>query len=176
MGSKKRVARRLIDKGAPLDAKNFRVDGDTPLHLASKNGHTEVARLLIEKGAPLDAKNFRVDGDTPLHLASKNGHTDVAKLLIEKGAEVDATNKMGRTPLHLASKKRVARLLIEKARLLSVHRMATELSRTFETKFKEVGTVVEAASTNETKKMQKQMAEMHKAMMEGPSSSGSSRR
>ena len=43
-----------------------------------------------------------------------------------------------------------------------VHRMATELSRTFEAKFKEVGTVVEAevgaaSSSNEMKKMQKQM-------------------
>ena len=52
-----------------------------------------------------------------------------------------------------------------------VHRMATELSRAFEAKFKEVGTVVEAevgaaSSSNEMKKMQKQMAEMRKVMME----------
>ena len=51
-----------------------------------------------------------------------------------------------------------------------VHRMAVELSRTFETKFTDVGRVVEAdagpaSSTNEMKKMKKEMAEMRKAMM-----------
>ena len=120
------VAKLLIKKGAPLDAKDK--------VRARRGPHAPPCATLTR--APYAAQ----DGDTPLHLASKNGHTDVAKLLIEKGAEVDATNKvrarparrgphappfatltrapyaaqMGCTSLHLASKKRVARLLIDK--------------------------------------------------------------
>ena len=40
-----------------MEHATIRLDGETPLHFASMNGHAEVAKLLIEKGAPLDAKN-----------------------------------------------------------------------------------------------------------------------
>ncbi len=51
-------AKLLIEKGAPLDAKNKL--GHTPLQLASWNGHDEVAKLLIQKGALIDADYKKV--------------------------------------------------------------------------------------------------------------------
>ena len=47
------AVKNMLEDGAPFDVKDQ--DGGTPLHLASKGGHTGVAALLIEKGAPLDA-------------------------------------------------------------------------------------------------------------------------
>ena len=133
-------AKLLIEKGAPLNAKNEL--GRTPLQLASSNGHTEVAKLLIQKGALIDADYKEVpltrsgalpappvvrlnvqtrDGDTMLHLAAYAGKADDAKLLIEKGAPLDAKNKLGHTPLQLASwngHDEVAKLLIQKGALI----------------------------------------------------------
>ena len=41
--------------------------GDTPLHYASQNGHTEIAKLLIEKGADVKATSV-YSAHLPPHL------------------------------------------------------------------------------------------------------------
>ncbi|KAJ6381836.1 hypothetical protein OIU77_030490 [Salix suchowensis] len=44
--------------------------GETPLHMAAKNGCSEAARLLLAHGAFIKAKaNVCFNGMTPLHLA-----------------------------------------------------------------------------------------------------------
>jgi ankyrin repeat protein len=90
-------------------------DGQTPLHIAAKNGRTEVARILLEKRADVNAKD-RLQG-TALHWAVAFGQPDVAEVLLAKGAEVDATMKTGFTPLHYAAwtgRKDLAEMLITK--------------------------------------------------------------
>lgn len=55
--------------------------GFSPLHWASKEGHTKIAELLIQRGARINATN-RGD-DTPLHLAAAHGHRDIVHMVRE---------------------------------------------------------------------------------------------
>ena len=93
--------------------------GQTPLHLAAREGSYEVAGLLIDRGANVDARDRAEDGTddwSVLHYAVWFGAFDVTRLLVEHGADVEARNLAGATPLSLAAEKNAreaARLLIE---------------------------------------------------------------
>src|SRR6267154_4527861 len=90
-------------------------DSETPLHLASQNGHVEAACKLLELGADMTARNNY--GETPLHIASQMGQIDIIHMLIERGADVTAQKNNGWTPLHGALDGRhqsVAMLLLER--------------------------------------------------------------
>ena len=73
----------------------------TPLHEASRRGHTAVVELFIRAGSNVSQEN--VFGDTALFLAMSNGHADVAGLLIRAGADPNHCNVFGDTPLMTAS-------------------------------------------------------------------------
>ena len=45
----------LLNAGANINARNR--EGNTPLHFAAGNGHTEAIRILLDAGADIDAKN-----------------------------------------------------------------------------------------------------------------------
>jgi ankyrin repeat protein len=66
-------------------------DGDTPLYIASQNGHLEVQRDLLKHGA--DVKTADKDGDTPLYIAIQNGYFEVLRNLLKIGAGVNTGNK-----------------------------------------------------------------------------------
>jgi len=76
--------------------------GDSPLHLASINGHLEIMKLLIFHGADVNSKNN--SGNTPLIWASKFGYLNIVKLLIDNNAHVNSKNNYGNTPLIIAKK------------------------------------------------------------------------
>ena len=76
--------------------------GDSPLHLASINGHLEIMKLLIFHGADVNSKNN--SGNTPLIWASKFGYLNIVKLLIDNNADVNSKNNYGNTPLIIAKK------------------------------------------------------------------------
>ncbi|XP_053321034.1 ankyrin repeat and SOCS box protein 13 [Spea bombifrons] len=73
----------------------------TPIHDASRHGHTLQLKQLIETGVCVNL--VTVDSITPLHEACLQGHIQCVKLLLGAGAQVDARNVDGSTPLCDAS-------------------------------------------------------------------------
>jgi hypothetical protein len=73
----------------------------TPLILASFEGHTEVVRWLLDKGA---ATNERTKlGSTALFLACRWSHLSAASLLLERGGDATIAGGGNSTPLIEAS-------------------------------------------------------------------------
>lgn len=93
----------LIERGAVVDAPDK--DGLTPLHLASAKGMEKIVRVLVHANANVDARDVK-DNSTPLHYASLRIRSAKAlRVLLEFGADANARDRLGRTPLHLASRK-----------------------------------------------------------------------
>ncbi len=76
-------------------------DHHTPLHVASRDGHTAIVAELLKAGADVNAVEPTF-GAVPLHKAVYNGHAPITALLVRcDGINLDfqgATN--GYTPLH----------------------------------------------------------------------------
>jgi ankyrin repeat protein len=75
--------------------------GNTALHYAAREGHTEAVGLLLDRGAELN----RVSGGdhtSPLLIAMVNGHFDLAMKLLERGADANLLNDGGTSPLYTA--------------------------------------------------------------------------
>lgn len=58
--------------------------GESPLLLASEQGHEEIVRLLLERGANPHPRSFQ--GRTPLYCATYSGHDGIVRLLEAKSA------------------------------------------------------------------------------------------
>lgn len=74
----------LLDHEADIEAKDAR--GNTPLHLAAKNGHPNVAELLLNHGAEIEAEDD--GGNTALHLALNGANPELVRILQDKGATI----------------------------------------------------------------------------------------
>lgn len=101
----------FINNGAQLQTKD--IFGATPLHTASEYGHLDIAKMLIQNGADvLESDNY---GNIPLHWASARGHAQLVDLLINNTdvESVNLKNNWGKTPLHDAMNRDVARTLIK---------------------------------------------------------------
>lgn len=71
--------------------------GQTPLHLASKNGDLELVRVLVNAGVNIDG--YDQNQNTPLKLAATYGKIEVVRFLVSKGAKIDHANYYSVTPL-----------------------------------------------------------------------------
>ncbi len=113
---------RLLASGAEIGARNS--EDQTPLMLASAEGHVNVVTLLINKGAEVNAVANPQKGvhislkRTALLAAATQGMSEIASLLIQKGADVNARNGRGETALMWlsgnADDSGVIRLLLDK--------------------------------------------------------------
>jgi ankyrin repeat protein len=110
----------LLQHGARTDAADK--DGNQPLHLACKQGHSGIEKLLVDYGADVTATNL--DGHTPvflvtqqfseteeddthpkvkLHVAAKTGNKQIILELIGSVVDVNTWNKQEGTLLHTAA-------------------------------------------------------------------------
>ena len=76
--------------------------GWTPLHYAATNGHVEIIGLLLENHAYIDAES--PNGTTPLMMAAHYGSVAAVKLLLEAGADASLRNQLGMTAIDFANK------------------------------------------------------------------------
>lgn len=58
------------------------LQGNTPLHLAARNGNIEIVNALISENPDINVKNNL--GYTPIFIAGHHGHKNIVKLLLEK--------------------------------------------------------------------------------------------
>ena len=70
----------MVEKGAEINKPGK--DKNTPLHVASQNGHFEIVKFLVEKGAVLNEAGE--DKNTPLHEAVKNNQIKIVRWLVQK--------------------------------------------------------------------------------------------
>ncbi|MBT8162965.1 MULTISPECIES: ankyrin repeat domain-containing protein [Arthrobacter] len=96
-----RIAGRLLEAGADVDARGPDGSGETPLHWTASSDDAAVARVLIAGGADIEAPGGSIG--TPLDNAIGYGCWNVAHLLAERGARVDK-------PWHAAALGKLERL------------------------------------------------------------------
>jgi uncharacterized protein len=107
------LARRLLDAGASLDARDRL--GIKPLGRAAAAGQPELVALFLDRGAPIDAR--AIDGSTALYQAAEAGRLPIVRQLVEHGANVHLPGRSDITPLSAAAymgSEPIVELLIEK--------------------------------------------------------------
>ena len=74
----------------------------SPLHAATRSGHTDVVMHLIKEHG--ESVNQDEHGYRPLHLAVWQKRKELALSLVEHGASLNQKDTRGRLPLHIAAK------------------------------------------------------------------------
>ncbi|KAH6665944.1 ankyrin repeat-containing domain protein [Halenospora varia] len=80
---------------------NSVVDGETPVHRASRGGYEAVVEFLLQHGASITTTDEI--NESPLLLAAGEGYMSIVKILIRHGADIDATDREGISPLQKAA-------------------------------------------------------------------------
>lgn len=117
---------------ADIDLNRPDVDGNTPLMLATRQGHAKVCELLVHRGAFVSITQQGNKGMrnwtslaicrswTALHMAAWHNHAKVIKVLVINGACTEDSQYLdtnGDTPLHIAARAGA----LEAAKVLIVH-------------------------------------------------------
>ena len=90
----------LIQAGVNIDnARNSR--SQSPLLIASHNGHTEIVKILLAAQACTESRDD--NGYTALSLATLKGYLEIVRMLLQAGANPNALNKSGWSVLAEAS-------------------------------------------------------------------------
>ena len=89
-------------------------NGDTALHIVTRDRDTTWLGFMLAKGAKVDTRNSK--GETPLLIAAQLGYDEGVELLLNHGASIDLANGNGETALILATQNDnvpLVRLLLE---------------------------------------------------------------
>lgn len=97
------AARRLLDQGADIEAKDPG-SGASPLHYAVMKGRMDMIDLLLSRGADVNSRTR--NGTTPLHTAALYARLEIAERLLEQRADINAVSAGGSTALVLATAAR----------------------------------------------------------------------
>ena len=103
----------VVERSQDVNARGF-VREETPLGVASRQGHSEVARVLLDGGADTTIRD-KYDW-CPLERSSEMGRVEVVRVLVENHTDVNLSDGKGRTALYFASRTgevAVCRLLLE---------------------------------------------------------------
>jgi len=101
-----------LKKGA--DISKEKINGETPLFKAVRDGHENIVKYLHQLGADLNKE--KEDGKTPLFIAC-NREKIVKYLIKERGADVNKEDKYGETPIFSACESKndkIIKYLIKK--------------------------------------------------------------
>lgn len=96
------LARKLIERGADVNAAAKNPQRVAPVHAASTVQDRATMRLLLEHGADPNARQQL--GFTPFHSAASRGDVEMAKLLMEFGADPRARTEDGKNAIDIAEK------------------------------------------------------------------------
>ncbi|KAL3866107.1 hypothetical protein ACJMK2_043440 [Sinanodonta woodiana] len=101
-GGRVDVVRSLIESGVDTDLPDM--FGRSPLYLAARFGHQNVVtELLRVENVDVNYKEKKY-GFTPLHIATERRHASVVEILCQhRDIRVNLSDKIGRTPLHIAA-------------------------------------------------------------------------
>ena len=92
----------FLEAGVNTEVVN--VDGNTPLHTASRRGHADIVQTLSAKCTPFALNMRNLGGQAPLDVACDCGNTSVARILLEHGASLNEMPR-AKTPLHIACER-----------------------------------------------------------------------
>ena len=97
------ICKRLAASRTPLDAGN--IGGETALHLAASNGHTDCVTVLLRAGADPSPRT-KSNGTTPLIRAAQYGHIGCVQAIVGLApGTVNESDDSGWTALMRAASK-----------------------------------------------------------------------
>ena len=94
------VAKKLIEYGADVNAKNFRGETALMVSCSELSDNDDIINLLLDNGAKVN--DVSLTKDSALMLASINSKVLAVKILVERGADVNIRNREGETALSKA--------------------------------------------------------------------------
>ncbi|XP_053685777.1 NF-kappa-B inhibitor cactus-like [Sabethes cyaneus] len=107
------IVRKLVLAGAELGIRDE--EGNTALHLACLNNHSDCARELLTTLNPLELQQFSTtkipqdleqwnhNGKRCVHIAAERSNIEILRYLVNAGANINARDgRTGLTPLHIA--------------------------------------------------------------------------
>src|SRR5437870_3890735 len=93
------VVRQLLSQGTPTEVAG---ESETPLYIASANGHLEVVKCLLDAKANVN-RSTRSNA-TPLYVATQFGRQEVVELLLQRQSDPNLGMYGEITPLMLAAR------------------------------------------------------------------------
>ncbi|KAH3958115.1 hypothetical protein HBH92_210860 [Parastagonospora nodorum] len=75
------------------------IDGMSPLHLATKNGHDRLVDKIMRKKRLRNTNGLDIWGRAAIHLAASHGHENITKLLLNEDSQIEAIDDIGNTAL-----------------------------------------------------------------------------